>query len=705
MRDQIIDFLRAELIGPDPIPPDVQDNGEEILITDPPRLRYGAGVLFPQGVSVEKSEDVEESAETTGFEVEIETEETDIDVKEDRGVREIIEDQSAEEITSLTNSYLPSAIGFSCLTTLPEAGFLVAVKAGIYHEEPREYMTRNGEMRKGRQYLRSPLECVFEVPSSELDGEDIQMWPGSVKDNKGEDVNLQVRILSRPRQSGEDGRSRRLLTVALINCHESTTGQADNKKCFFQVELRLWAADQSAPFLEYPDKEGESLDKEEESLRLLYRHRKTYAVGHGCAADWNEVDEDRADMIQSDIIPSYEIKPIVPTSFPDLDLKMYDLSTLGDEAAIDPVLNSLCDKYEEWIEQQQATVDNPDFPQEFQKAALRHLANCWECLRRMRSGLDLLKADSTVMHAFRLANQAMLLQQLHYSLPLRTWTDISQKKIDPVIWPDPTKPPSKLGSWYPFQIAFILMNLRSIAIPEDNERDIVDLIWFPTGGGKTEAYLGLTAFTIFFRRLTDPDDAGTAVLMRYTLRLLTTQQFQRSASLICACEIIRRGSPDLGSEPITIGLWVGGSLTPNKRSDAVTALTRLSQDKTRENPFIVLQCPWCGAQMGPVSTGNRVRIFGYEKKLRPSTVKFRCHYSACDFSRELPLKVIDEEIYESPPTLLIGTVDKFALLPWFPDARALFGIRDRENVSPPNLVIQDELHLISGPIGFNGWSL
>ena len=700
MRDQILDFLRAELIGPDPIPPDVQDNGEEILITDPPRLRYGAGVLFPQGVSTEKSEDVE-SAETTGFEVEIETEETDIDVKEDRGVREIIEDQSAEEITSLTNSYLPSAIGFSCLTTLPEAGFLVEVKAGIYHEEPREYITRNGETRKGRQYLRSPLECVFEVPSSELDGEDIQMWPGSVKDNKGEDVNLQVRILSRPRQSGEDGRSRRLLTVALINGHESTTGQADNKKCFFQVDLRLRAADQSAPFLEYPDKEGESLDKEEESLRLLYRHRKTYAVGHGCAADWNEVDEDRADMIQSNIIPSYEIKPIVPTSFPDLDLKMYDLSTLGDEAAIDPVLNSLCDKYEEWIEQQQATVDNPDFPQEFQKAALRHLNKCRECLRRMHSGLDLLKADSTVMHAFRLANYAMLLQQLHYDLTLRTWTipDRGSPEIKPVKWPDPADPPSDLGSWRPFQLAFILMNLRSIAIPEDNEHDIVDLIWFPTGGGKTEAYLGLTAFTIFFRRLIDPDDTGTTVLMRYTLRLLTTQQFQRSASLICACEMIRLESTELGLDPITIGLWVGGSLTPNKRSNAVTALTRLSQDKTRENPFIVLQCPWCGAQMGPVSTGNRVRIFGYEKKLRPSTVKFRCHDSACDFSRELPLKVIDEEIYESPPALLLGTVDKFALLPWFPEARALFGIRDGDNVSPPNLIIQDELHLISGPLG------
>ena len=702
MRDQIVDFLRAELIGPDPIPPDVQDNGEEILITDPPRLRYGAGVLFPQGVSAEKSEDVT-SAETTGFEIEVEKGEVDIDVKEGNRKRETIEDQSAEEITSLTNSYLPSAIGFSCLTNLPESGFLVEVKAGTYHAEPREYTTKSGETRTGRQFLRTPLECTLKVPSSDLDGNNVQTWSESVQNNEGEDVNLQIRILSRPRQLGDSNLSQRLLTVALINCHKYTAGRDYNSKCFFQVELKLRPADHSAPFLEYPDREGEPLDSEEESLRLLYRHRKTYAVGHGCAADWQEVDEGRANMIQSDIIPSYEIKPIVPTRFPDIDLKMYDLSTLGDEASISPMLNSLCDKYEAWIEQQQATVDEPDFPQEFRDAALRHLAECRECLRRMRSGLDLLQDNSRVMHAFRLANRAMLLQQLHYDLPLRTWTipDRGSPEIKPVKWPNPADPPSRLGSWRPFQIAFILMNLRSIAISEDDERDIVDLIWFPTGGGKTEAYLGLTAFTIFFRRLLDSDDAGTAVLMRYTLRLLTTQQFQRSASLICACEKIRdEMSIELGSDPIAIGLWVGGSLTPNKRRDAVKAFDNLYQGE-RENPFIVLQCPWCGVQMGPVpvSTRNRNRVFGYEKTRRPSTVKFICPDSACDFSRELPLKVIDEEIYESPPTLLIGTVDKFALLPWFPDARALFGIKDKGNVSPPNLVIQDELHLISGPLG------
>ena len=533
-------------------------------------------------------------------------------------------------------------------------------------------------------------------------GETFQTWLGSIKDNEGEDVNLQVRILSRPRQSGDDGRTRRLLTVALINCHESTTGRSDNSKCFFQVKLKLQAADHSAPFLEYPDREGEPLDSEEDSLRLLYRHRKTYAVGHGCAADWLEVDEDHASMIQSEIIPTYEIKPINPTRFSDIDLKMYDLSTLGDESSIEPIINSLCDKYEGWIEKQQDTVDSPDFPQEFKGAASRHLGRCRECLRRTRSGLDLLQSNPMVMHAFRLANHAMLLQQLHYSLPLRTWTisDESSPKIDPVTWPNPTKPPSDLGSWRPFQIAFILMNLRSIAIPEDDERDIVDLIWFPTGGGKTEAYLGLTAFTIFYRRLLSPDDTGTTVLMRYTLRLLTTQQFQRSASLICACEKIRRDMPvELGSDPITIGLWVGGSLTPNNRSTAVANLNELSQGKIRENPFIILKCPWCGSQMGPVRTNNRVRILGYEKTKRPSTVEFRCYDSACEFSQRLPLKVIDEEIYETPPTLLIGTVDKFALLPWFPDARALFGIRDGDNVSPPNLVIQDELHLISGPLG------
>jgi len=246
------------------------------------------------------------------------------------------------------------------------------------------------------------------------------------------------------------------------------------------------------------------------------------------------------------------------------------------------------------------------------------------------------------------------------------------------------------------------MNIKSLVIPTDSERNIVDLIWFPTGGGKTEAYLGLTAFAILLRRLRQPNDAGTTVLMRYTLRLLTAQQFQRAASLICALETLRRdGADELGAREISIGLWVGMGLTPNKRAAAVDALMNLSQGKTQENPFIVLKCPWCGAQMGAVQSGNQSRVVGYERTMGPSTVLFRCKDSSCYFSgqNELPLSVIDEDIYAEPPTLLIGTVDKFAMLPWRPEARTLFGLYEEGTAAPPDLIIQDELHLISGPLG------
>ena len=243
------------------------------------------------------------------------------------------------------------------------------------------------------------------------------------------------------------------------------------------------------------------------------------------------------------------------------------------------------------------------------------------------------------------------------------------------------------------------MNLRGLADPACSERDIVDVIWFPTGGGKTEAYLGLSAFSIFLRRLRNPDHAGTSILMRYTLRLLTTQQFQRAASLICACEIIRRREVEnLGTERFCIGLWVGGEVTPNTEENAVKTLRKL-QNKRGVNKFIMLSCPWCGAAMGPQQMGRSIRVKGYRKLARPNRVRHICEDTDCEFASGdgLPLAVIDEQIYSSPPTLLIGTVDKFAMLAFQPPARHLFGIDTP--YPPPELIIQDELHLISGPLG------
>ena len=171
--------------------------------------------------------------------------------------------------------------------------------------------------------------------------------------------------------------------------------------------------------------------------------------------------------------------------------------------------------------------------------------------------------------------------------------------------------------WRPFQLAFILMNLKSVADPNCDEREIVDVIWFPTGGGKTEAYLGLSAFTMILRRLRNSAHAGTSILMRYTLRLLTTQQFQRAASLICACEVIRRREESvLGSEPFTIGLWVGVEVTPNTEENATRALTQL-QRGTGDNRFILLSCPWCGAEMGPQKSRRNTSVKGYRIVPRP----------------------------------------------------------------------------------------
>ena len=164
---------------------------------------------------------------------------------------------------------------------------------------------------------------------------------------------------------------------------------------------------------------------------------------------------------------------------------------------------------------------------------------------------------------------------------------------------DPTK-----GKWRAFQLAFILMNLQSIS-PENggsdhSDRELVDLMWFPTGGGKTEAYLGLAACDIFLRRLTRPTNGGCTVLMRYTLRLLTSQQFQRSSSMICACEIIRRENHEiLGEEQISIGMWVGQSLTPIWRQEGIKAANKFvgNRGEEVESPFQLLNCPWCGTAL------------------------------------------------------------------------------------------------------------
>lgn len=702
VRSQILEFVRRELIGPDPNPEHREFNeGEEILRPqDPPRLRYSSGVLFPGGVKVEDADDV--AAE------EIESSETgppegDEPEELSPGTSPAEADETIEHEINRANDFLPSAMGITALVRIPDQ-LRVTIKGGRYERKAIPGLGRPDKHGKWQEHhLRRPITPAPLVMDCKQFRVGKPMVVQYLVDTGHPDLKLEIHIFCRPFVHAANPAQDRMITITLINRTRKTGNRPKDNECVFQSEFEVESVGNISCFLEYPERKGLEDDDEDQSLRLLYRNKKTFAIGHGCAAEWNETTEVAVSKLWTNALPSYEIRAILPREMPDVDLSMRLLSDPGNPDAI-RICELLAEKYKEWIELQNSLIGKGGIPEEYKDTARRHMASCLACYERINSGIELLRTDRTSLQAFAWMNEAMLLQQLHYDLAAnhrRIWVKDGDTLVlnEEYISPDPSNPPPNRGKWRPFQLAFILMNLRSITDRQHPERGVVDLIWFPTGGGKTEAYLGLTAYTIFRRRLADHGDDGTTVLMRYTLRLLTTQQYQRAASLICACEIIRRDHADLlGDSRISIGLWVGQGVTPNKHADAVKALKAM-MDYGKPNPFVVLVCPWCGAEMGPVRLGSIYKAKGYRGQ--DKKVFFRCEDPVCDFRTGLglPLFVVDEAIYEERPTLLIGTVDKFAMLPWYPEARSIFGLNENASASPPELIIQDELHLISGALG------
>ena len=705
MRSEILDFIKKEFIGPDPISPHIQENGEEILVNEPPRVRYSAGVLFPRNTSHETiNKNLTEEVADTKKENDEESTSGEHSVGDSKVSQFSVLEQEEEEI-GLANSFLPCAMGLSSFVKLPKNGFSIKVNAGYYESRDYTYLKEDEQYTTKKAYFRIPIDCELAVTIDQLpliSGTSIDL---PISNTKLELLPLKLNIRNRTPDLNRM-RGVHLFTFTLINLNTVDSENIKHQDCFFQVTFSVSSNEQC--FVSQPTTSSIADKDDERSNRLLFRNKKSFAVGHACSPTWDDIDGDSTSKIIAEPLPSYEIKPIVPNELKSIALKMYDLSDLTNDD-ISKNLNELNSEYEKWILEQE-TIANSELSGELLETANKHIESCFNCLTRMKQGVYLLNTNDKVNRAFRLMNRSMLMQQLSYSIKTRDWivergnivglTNVTIPDIN-----DQTTWTQGLGSWRPFQLAFILMNLNSMFDNQHSDREIVDLIWFPTGGGKTEAYLGLSAFTIFLKRLKDPKDSGTTVLMRYTLRLLTAQQFQRAASLICACDLIRKENEnELGRDRITIGLWVGDSVTPSTRDSARNTFSKMENGREEENPFIVIKCPSCGAQMGIIKHVNNNRVKGYKR--RPSaagqTIVYQCDNTDCDFSKpnyNLPLVVIDEDIYSVPPTLLIGTVDKFAMLTWKPDARTIFGFRDEERMTPPELIIQDELHLISGPLG------
>ncbi len=357
-------------------------------------------------------------------------------------------------------------------------------------------------------------------------------------------------------------------------------------------------------------------------------------------------------------------------------LRMEDLSESGEFAP----LHDLVASYEAWIERKD--YDTADLPPGFDETAKSHLADAVVAADRMRRGIALLESDSQAERAFRVMNAVMRQQRLRQEM-------IRQGLSEP--------PRDVAAEWRPFQLAFVLINLEGLVDQSSSERDLADLLWFPTGGGKTEAYLGLIAFTLVLRRLREDrgvdSGSGVGVIMRYTLRLLTLQQFERAAGLICALEDFRESAAgqDLVSKaPFSIGLWVGQGATPNDLAKAAAALRkRRAGEDAGENgdPVQLLKCPWCGSDLSPDD---------YHADKLSDRMLVKCPNGECRFRRGLPVHLIDSDVYTVRPSLVIGTVDKFAMLAWNERSGRLFGAAGD---AVPDLIVQDELHLISGPLG------
>lgn len=708
-REELLKMVKNILIGPNPLPGFTQENGEEILFNDSPLKTYVSGILFPQEIlkseeTGDENEPVDGNTNMNDVDCPPETIDTERRYLSNKNIAEPI----TESETSKINNYRQSAMGITLCVPEFIDNLHIDVSVGAYIEReaeyPREQKAVDGERNfivsgpSKKCYFRQQYNLQLNISFKDLPNQASRYKEYNLKDDEGNILSgIAIGVTFRLK----DGITGCVIyTVTLINTRKSSE-TINACACWYQAGFSVSCDCTLKPL---PDNYCYVTNDEDYKLNaLLYRDVKTYAIGHGCAAMW----DDRSDptKITAEVMPEYEVKPIFPTSLQNVKLSMKLYSAEKEKTIED--LKILCDAYEQWINLEEEKVSGIE--EKYRSAASKQIELCKVCLERMRCGVELLSNNKEVLTAFQLANRAMLMQQLHYKLPLTEYDDYDDIDFcgilkDNVCMPDFDDESTwynnkgNYGKWRPFQIAFLLMNLKSFNDKKCEEREIVDLIWFPTGGGKTEAYLGLTAYAIFLRRILDPNDGGTTVIMRYTLRLLTAQQYERAAALICSMEKLRSENPELlGYERITIGLWVGDSLTKNNSEQVVSKIKEIQNGKSNENVSVMLKCPWCGASMETYKDkkgSNRTPGYSYNKK----RVLFKCDNPQCRYHDvELPLNLFDDEIYAHPPTLLFGTVDKFAMLPYRPEAKSLFG-GDNER-TPPELIIQDELHLITGPLG------
>ena len=772
-RAGLLEILRRELLGP--------AEGDTEVLTTQPSQRYLLGRIAPTRLQnaaetpvAETSEDGEgidplDAAASTGVPVTGSEEDTlSATVDEDPG-----EDTDDEPVRR--GLMIPASMGLRFQVPADLDALNVHISWGTYEPTGAGAATGQASADTGTHYQRVPHT------------HSLRLTPAALTPGRTEDRILDGDVTLRIDSHLDEPAGRYLIELALCN-DRTTPRRIPTEAWMFQTRIDVDAGGR-AVFLPVhdptlPPAPGTAVrpdpGSEEARLELQYRDRLEFAVGRTCSADWslpptlpgNEVPR-RAVQVRTTWIPTVETPQTTAADVPGALLDMRALAAAaaapnGSDAlrdALDPIVSA----YSTWLDEQAAAA--ADLPDHLRGTAEEALAEARQVRSQLTEGLAHLTADAPdgaeARRCFAFMNRVMADQRVHSQIAAARAVDAEVRVEEAEARVLARDYPHH---WRVFQLAFILMQLPALADPAAERRSgalaTVELLFFPTGGGKTEAYLGLAAYAFAIRRrqglLDTPDGpidgrAGVTVLMRYTLRLLTSQQFQRATTLVCAAELARREDPATwGEEPFRIGLWVGTAVSPKRVSEAAEELKRLRErggagkrGSGAGHRFSALQlghCPWCGRPLTPADVTVR-DVAGMAER-----VVVRCpdELGECPFSDGdgnvpdgLPVLTTDEEIYRLAPAFVIATVDKLARLAREGHAATLFGhvarhcgrhgyvpgldhrnssdyagctladngrhrakgslpaatVRPATRLRPPDLIIQDELHLITGALG------
>jgi hypothetical protein len=682
IRRLLVEALEADLVGP--FVPDAHPQGGQEVLPIAPSRWYLTGFLAPQEGRAPDGDDHDSTDDSLAA-----------------GSESQAEDAGTEEPEPKRPVRFPASMGLSVFLP-PGKGDALDVDVWYADYDRVEVSIERSDTKKvgWKRVPYGPVPVSVPLDAKMLQKRDGIPVPGS----RG------LVLRGELRTTEMDGLvpGTRVLSLFLVNGRPPAERDRDLQFAF-QVRMAL---SYSAGFRPRPNRRGEdAADEDQRVLALNFRDRMEWAVGHNTSVKLPEKVGERVTRLETTQLPRFEVPRVDHRRVDDVTTGMADLSKL-DGTGLANALSPLAEAYGKWLEGQRSVHLERD-PLETTRAELMNKAQ--RAKERIEEGIAVLcaPANAQARRAFQLANQAMHVAALQ--------ADKTRE--------DPRYVNGKQPEWRPFQLAFLLMNLPSVVDPAHKDRRLAELIYFPTGGGKTEAYLGLIAIVLLLRRIrgqgTPHEGRGVAVLLRYTLRLLTLDQLGRAATLICALEELRRRNPnELGNARFTVGLWVGASATANRLKDVHQALSDYTSGRT-DSPFPLTSCPWCGEAI-KIQNIKLVDLEGRPTKKNFARAAVYCDRPSCLYTEAkvpglgLPVLFVDEQIYQEIPSFLVATVDKFAMMPWRGDAGMLFGrathLTDQraygvmheppiearaipEGLPPPELVVQDELHLISGPLG------